>query len=243
MRQMVAGLNASDLDIRYETLLGEPFLEIIHGVQQEHYDLVLCGTRGLAAWQRLFVGSTASRLIRKCPSSVWIVKEQHVSPPATILAATDFSDASCRAVKEALQIAEIAAATLHLVHVVDLSDLPEELTGNLLDRQSLLAAMDEEGARRLEGLVAAIPAKSVRIERHLTRGVPWKEVERLAKEFKVDLIALGTVGRSGIEGVLLGNTAEKVLHTCDCSILTAKPADFVSPIVPTSWPAHPGAAS
>jgi universal stress protein E len=56
---------------------------------------------------------------------------------------------------------------------------------------------------------------------------------------KADLIAMGTVGRSGIQGVLLGNTAEKVLATCDASILTVKPAEFVSPIQPAFWKLHP----
>jgi universal stress protein E len=54
-----------------------------------------------------------------------------------------------------------------------------------------------------------------------------------------DVIAMGTVGRSGIRGMLLGNIAEKVLATCDCSILTVKPDDFVSPIQPAFWPLHP----
>lgn len=49
-----------------------------------------------------------------------------------------------------------------------------------------------------------------------------------------DLIVIGTVGRSGIQGLLLGNTAEKVLDTCDCSIFTVKPDGFVSPIQPIS---------
>jgi hypothetical protein len=42
-----------------------------------------------------------------------------------------------------------------------------------------------------------------------------------------------------IQGVLLGNTAEKALSTCDCSILAVKPEGFVSPIVPACWPLHP----
>ena len=61
----------------------------------------------------------------------------------------------------------------------------------------------------------------------------------MAQHLAADLIALGTVGRSGIKGLLLGNTAEKVLGTCDCSILTVKPDGFVSPIDPAFWPLHP----
>ena len=52
---------------------------------------VLAGTRGLGKWEQFFVGSTAKRLIRKCPSSVWIVKAGHICPPKVVLAATDFS--------------------------------------------------------------------------------------------------------------------------------------------------------
>ncbi len=95
MRRMIVNLNAMDLDVKFETLVGEPFVELTHAVQAEGYDLVLAGTRGLGKWEQFFVGSTAKRLIRKCPSSVWIVKAEHVGLPKVVLAATDFSDVSC----------------------------------------------------------------------------------------------------------------------------------------------------
>jgi hypothetical protein len=56
-----------------------------------------------------------------------------------------------------------------------------------------------------------------------------------SKRVLVDLIAMGTVGRSVIQELLLGDTAEKVLRTCDCSILTVKPDEFAKPIEPASW--------
>ena len=239
MRQMIANLNAADLDIRVETLLGEPFVEIIHAVQQEGYDLVLAGTRGLGAWRQFLVGSTAKRLIRKCPCSVWIVKAEHVGPPKAILAATDFSDASRRAVLEGLSVAQQAAADFHLLHVIDALDVPDGLMGQIPDVDSLLAAIHEQAHRRLDEFLASLPADSTRVQRHLSRGIPWQEISRFAKELNIDLLALGTIGRSGIQGVLLGNTAEKALSTCDCSILTVKPDGFVSPIVPACWPLHP----
>ena len=68
-------------------------------------------------------------------------------------------------------------------------------------------------------------------------------VGRLAQRLGVDLITMGTVGRGGITGLLLGNAAEKVLRTFDCSILTVKAENFVSPINPASWPLPPGPGS
>jgi hypothetical protein len=70
-------------------------------------------------------------------------------------------------------------------------------------------------------------------------GTTWKEVYRMAELRHADLIAMGTVGRGGFKGLLLGNTAEKVLGACNCSVLTVKPDDFVSPISPPFWRLHP----
>jgi nucleotide-binding universal stress UspA family protein len=93
--------------------------------------------------------------------------------------------------------------------------------------------------KRLNDALESMQIDRTQIELHLSLGTPWKEVSRLSEHLKVDLIAMGTVGRNGIQGLFLGNTAEKVLRTCDCSILTVKPDGFVSPIEPASWSLHP----
>ena len=57
---------------------------------------------GSAAWEHFLTGSTAKRLIRKCPAAVWIVKAEHVGPPKAVLAAMDFSAVSFKAVRHTL---------------------------------------------------------------------------------------------------------------------------------------------
>lgn len=66
-----------------------------------------------------------------------------------------------------------------------------------------------------------------------------KGVGHLAKSLNADLIAISTVGRSSIKGLLFFNIAERVLSTCDYSILTEKPEGFVSPNDPAFWKLHP----
>jgi universal stress protein E len=221
--------------VSYETLLGEPFVELTHAVLAEGHDLVLAGTRGLAAWEQFFVGSTAKRLIRACPASVWIVKAEHVGPPKTVLVPTDFSEVSQKAVAHGLWIAQQADAPFHLLHVIDSTDIPDDVPPESLVRQEI----DAEAKSRLETFRDSLPGDHRNVHLHISSGTPWKEVKRLAEHVAADLIAMGTVGRSGIKGLLLGNTAEKILDTCDCSILTVKPDDFVSPIQPAFWPLHP----
>lgn len=222
---------------RRETLIGEPFVELIHAVQKTGYDLVMTGTRGASAWKQFLIGSTARRLIRKCPSSVWVVKVEHAQPPRTILATTDFSEVSRRAVIEARWIAEQANAELRVLHVIDMHDVPDEM----LERKSIQSfrrAMRDAAKQRFDEFLAALPPCPVPIVPVATWGIPWREVARFAKKSAADLVVLGTVGRSGISGLLLGNTADKVLSTCNASILTVKPADFVSPVAPAVGATH-----
>ena len=96
-------------------------------VQQEGYDLVMTGTRGASGWKQFFVGSTAKRLIRKCPSAVWFVKAEHVQAPKVILAPSDFSDVSRKAVLKGLWLVEKSGAEFHLVHVIYSRDVRDDL--------------------------------------------------------------------------------------------------------------------
>jgi universal stress protein E len=232
LRQLIVDLNATDLDVTTETFLGEPFVEITRAVQQQRYDLVLAGTRGMAAWEQFLVGSTAKRLIRKCPSSVWIVKAQHVGSPKAVLATTDFSEVSRRAVLEGVWVANHASAEFHLLHVVDSMDVPEDVISKIPKGSTLRNEINAEAQHRLDKFVDSLNTEPTKVHKHLSWGTPWKEIGRLAQQLNIDLLVMGTVGRTGLQGILLGNTAEKVLGVCDCSILTVKPADFVSPLVP-----------
>ncbi len=249
LKQLVGSLAPAGLDVRCETLLGEPFVEIIHAVQAEGHDLVLTGTRGLSGWKRLLVGSMATRLVRKCPATVWVVRGERASPPQAILATTDFSDASRRAVEQALWLAAQSAATLYVLHVIDERDSPDDAFEKLAaatSRQSLRRRIRGQAKQRLQAFIDQLTpgeaAGNVTIEPRLSWGTPWREIVRLARNLKTDLVAMGTVGRSGIQGLLLGNTAEKVLSMCETSILSVKPAGFVSPIAPPFWKLHPETA-
>jgi len=240
MQKKTQLLEAFDLDITFETLLGAPYVEITHAVQQEGYDLVLAGTRGMGIWTEFFLGSTAKRLIRKCPASVWIVKGEHLEPPKVVLAATDFSDVSFKAAMQGLSLARQSGASFHLLHVIESTDIPEDVISIIPVGGSLKLERTENAQKRLDSFVELLPNDQVKVNVHLVTGAPSKEVARIAHQLNADLIAIGTVGRNGIKGLLLGNTAERVLATCDCSILTVKPDDFVSPIGPAFWPLHPG---
>jgi nucleotide-binding universal stress UspA family protein len=242
LKRQIAALGQTGLEINYETLLGEPYEELIHSVQQESYDLVVAGMRGHSVLKHFVLGSTAKRLVHHCPASVWIVRDQEIKPPAKVLAAVDMSDVSGRALSQAIWTAQQAGAELHIVHVIESTGL----SADVLDRKvapsparSAREVIESEVAQHFEKFLADVnlPAKATK---HLLWGAPAHETVRVAKEIGADLIVTGTVGRRGMKGLLLGNTAENVLMHCECDVLTVKPADFVSAISPASWQLHPG---
>jgi nucleotide-binding universal stress UspA family protein len=242
LRRAIHHQGDTGVNITYETLLGTPFVELIHSVQQEGYDLVVVGTRGNNAWQQLFLGSTARRLIRKCPAPVWIVKRKQAKPATSILVSVDMSDVSRRALEQAVKLAACASAELHVLHVVE-HDIPDHLlylkSANSPDH-SLREWMESEATQNLDKFLAPMQTAGMVMHRHVLWGSPSEQIVNLAKVVDADVIALGTVGRSGIQGIVLGNTAENVLVHCECDVLTVKPAGFQTPIAPPTWSLHPG---
>jgi len=234
MRQMIVDLDAMDLNVKFEVLIGEPCAEITHAVQAEGCDIILAGTRGLGKWEQFFIGSTAKRLIQKCPSAVWVVKAEHPVPPKVVLAATDFSDVSFKAVKEGLWIAQQSNARFHLLHIIDSLDVSEDVIASLPKGSSVRQEINAEATRRLDAFRDSLGGDPTQIQLHLSLGTPSQEIQRMSQHLAADVIAIGTIGRGGAMGLLLGNTAEKLLDTCDCSILAVKPDGFVSSIDPVS---------
>jgi universal stress protein E len=232
--------------LRSETLLGVPFVEIIHAVQKEGHDLVVAGTRGLSGVKRFVVGSTAEQLVRMCPCPIWIVKPEDQEPIRSLLVAVDFSQASGKALELAASLAIQFGCQLNVLHVFDVP------AGESIEALELVIGSKRGGhiqqvkravRQQLCDFVAAHVPHEVKAEMRLASGKPWKVITSSVRRLGVDLVVMGSVARSGIPGFFIGNTADKVLRTCDRSILTLKPDGFVSPVQPAFWSLHPATAA
>lgn len=212
-----------------ETAVGEPYVEIIRAVKKRSHDLVVVGAGNTADWRHRILGGTASRLVRKCPSSVWVVKTDSPFPPRKVLVPIDYSKVSHKAMLEAAEICRVSGAELHLLHVVDSSDVVDDLLSKIPKGQEMQSEMERYASQKLESIEKEFLG-DLPVVRHLEWGTPWKVISKLLGESSFDLIAMGTVGRGGVSGLLLGNTAERILTMSPCSVLTVKPDGFQSPI-------------
>lgn len=140
-----------------------------------------------------------------------------------VLFLTDFSEPSCDALPFATAIARGYGSRVHAVHVIVPSSytyMTPEVAGTLLD--------DEEEAAKVEMDRVEAQLTGLQRETIIERGSSlWEVVARLVKERGIDLIALGTHGRTGLKKALLGSSAEEVFRRSQVPVLMSGPATRV----------------
>jgi len=157
-----------------------------------------------------------------------------------ILAPTDFSRYSGFAMEWAAYLAQCMKADLLLLHVLteEEGNIVEEVIGEgavVQIPRGIRQNVVEERQKRLidqyEMVVSREIKASLKVEQMIRIGVPFLEIVRAAKEKDVDLIVLGTHGRTGLSHALIGSVAEKVVHHAHCPVLSIKHPQykFISP--------------
>jgi len=140
-----------------------------------------------------------------------------------ILLPTDLSSASISAFKYAKSLAEKYGATIYVLHVLE--NIPPVLSIRSLDLtlERLEKNMEENAKNQLEKIVKENLKTKNKVQTFIRKGVVDDEIIKFAEEKKVDLIVMGTHGRTGIELTILGSIAEKVVRKAKCPVLTVKP--------------------
>lgn len=140
-----------------------------------------------------------------------------------ILHATDFSAASSRAFKRAVDIAKVSGAELLLVHVLP-SALPIVADGYVSPKvyEDLEAATRADGQKRLDRLARRARAAGARVKSLLLEGVPHERIAQAARARKADMVVIGTHGRTGFAKLVLGSVASRVLAISPCPVLTVR---------------------
>ena len=148
-----------------------------------------------------------------------------------ILCPIDFSQYSEHALHYALAFAQAHDAELELMHVVELPFLPSSSLLGLPDLRVPIEDIEREAHRRLGELVEQSKEVHGKLTALVTVGTPFLEIIRRAKEREIDLIVVGTHGRSGLKQLLIGSVAEKVVRKAPCPVLSVKHPEheFVMP--------------
>lgn len=137
----------------------------------------------------------------------------------TILVPTDFSEGAAAAAEYALALAAKIGAQIVLVHVMEPTVYSVDFA---LTRPDISAEVREGAIQSLRRLTDDARSRGVPAEHTLMSGTPFVEIGKVAAERQADLIVMGTHGRRGLAHAVLGSTAERVVRTAPCPVLTLK---------------------
>jgi universal stress protein E len=208
-------------------VVGKSWLELIHQVLRNQNDLVIVGTRHQGAIRGMLVGSTGTKLLRKCPCPVWVTHPAADRKVSSILVAHDLRPVGDLVMEFGCSMASIHNAQLHVVHAVEFPELDHLLSDTVSAEQG--QAYREEAEKHIETQLARTDLQQS-AKLHLVTEPPDLAIMHCVEQYQVDLVVMGTVGRSGIAGFTTGNTAERLMPQIPCSLLAVKPPGFESPV-------------
>lgn len=138
-----------------------------------------------------------------------------------VLCPVDYSVYSEKALHYAIEFAEKYQAKLYLMHVLDIRvyDIndPDLYNVNIVDKETI-----EKLRARLLKCVSEETKGKIPVEAIVIQGVPFTEIITAARDYKIDMIVIGTHGRTGLSHAIMGSVAEKVVRKSPCPVLTVR---------------------
>jgi universal stress protein E len=240
LQKSIEQLNHNYDSVDAQNVIGVPFIEVTKKVQQENYDLVVLGAKTSKHPRKRFFGSTTIHLMRKCPCPVLTIGTKEDKPIKRIVAAIDVYAPS----EEGLALnnkiltwaANLATSEKAELHVIHAWELPGEayLKGwghnSEVDRLEMIMKEQLDRQKLFDKIIKHNFSGDNFPKTELIEGVAQEEIPKYIEEQEIDLVVMGTVCRTGITGLFIGNTAESILSEVSCSVLTLKPEGFESPV-------------
>ncbi|MFC7130475.1 universal stress protein [Haloferax chudinovii] len=216
------------LDAVTEVRRGIPAREIVSYITDTGIDLICMGTRGHTGLERVLLGSVTTRIVRTVDIPVLSVKPKPMKVRSEseirdgfedILVPTDGSKPAREAVNHALGLARTHDATLHALYVVD-SGAYSSRPGWTWDE--LQQVLEQNGETVVEDVQSQAAAKGVSVTAEIAHGVPHQAIGEYCDQHEIDLVVMGTHGRSGLSRQLIGSVTERVLRNSDEPVLTIR---------------------
>lgn len=215
---------------------GSPVVDLVNLVVSEGCDLLL---RDVADESNATnFGPLDTRLMRHCPCPVWLVKPRETPKFERILGAVDplpetekDEQLNRKIVDLASSIAEWENGSLYVIAGWQVRG--EQLLASRMRTAAFEDHVDEIAwiaRRRLQDALFGCKHRPIESHIKLRVGNAAQVVRAYADEIDADLVVMGTLARTGIPGLLIGNTAQQLLQQLKCSVLTAKADSFIPPL-------------
>ncbi len=228
---------ASELDATVTTHLteGSPAARISEFAADRQTDLVVVGRQGLTGLGKRLLGGVTENVLHRSDVPVFVVPGSQDTTPegadySRVLIPTDGSENAERAAPHGIAVAERYDAAVHVLNVVDLQAAGGPFDAGGLDAE-FIERLEAEGRESVDGVVdeieAAAPDLTVTtaVERTASFDGAGAGIGEYVEEHGIDLVVMGSHGRSNLERQLLGSVTSTVLRMVDVPVLVVERAD------------------
>ena len=191
----------------------EPFQDIANDAAKNKVDMIIIGTHGRTGLKRLMMGSVTAKVIGHAPCKVLVVPLNAKVECRNILVATDGSRYSDAAASEAIGIAKRCGGSLIVISVA------------LSDKEIILAEDDEEiilAKDYVKKIIELAEKEGIKTEGLTVTGKPHEAIIETSKRKNVDLIVVGSHGRTGLDRLLMGSVTERVIGHSESAVLVVR---------------------
>jgi len=225
--QEIAGRVRADGIKNVRTLVDEgvPFEQIDRCANEHNVNITVMGAGRLDAERWCGLGTEAARVRRKAIGPVWIVKPGAAPEINRVLCPVDCSKPSGRALKNAIHLSRRLRARLTVLSVVQSPWYHYERlkpTGTKTQEADI-----RDRLCQLDLFLADFDFHDVCWDKQVRSGDPAQEIVTVAREGEVDLLVMGSVGRTGLSRIVMGGVARKVAQRMPCSIVTVRGEDTI----------------
>jgi nucleotide-binding universal stress UspA family protein len=136
-----------------------------------------------------------------------------------IVIATDGSENTQRAISYGIKFAKLSGATVHALHVVDTASLSQSWTAGW---ETMYEILKNEGKKAVSKVIEYAKASGVDVKEVILEGHPSSEIIDFAENNDIDLIVMGTLGKTGLDRFLMGSVAENVVRNSQVPVLVVR---------------------
>ena len=173
------------------------------------HELIVCGATGSSYLDDIFLGSTASRLIRESPIPVCVVPDGHVAMFECIAVPLGFDEASRSGLDLAAQIARRADSSIALFSAVS--------------EYGDTSAAESNARALLEGIAQDADLDDLNVTYDVWVGEPAEGIRQAVERMNADIVVMGTHGRGEQSLYFLGSVAERIVRQPPCAVITTRP--------------------
>lgn len=200
---------------------GEPSEAILEYADDHDVDVITMGTHGRTGLNRYIAGSVTERVVRLADVPVLTVRatdqSQLVGEYDEVLIPTDGSEPAAMAIDHGLAIAQKTGARIHAVNIVDVGDVA--VSPNYTPPTEVIEHLESEGEAATDRIATQARARGLDAITEVREGFPASDLLDYADEHDIDLITMGTTGRTGLNRYLLGSTTERIIRHAEIPVL------------------------